>query len=1219
MPTISSTTSTSNDALSAVPIDGLRDLTWKRFLRAPDIELVNELYAPALSRAIHYDRCCAYFSSQVLSVAARGFGGLIKNLLDRGEAAPRPTVRLLVNEQLEPADLAALTATGDQSKLIDKLLKQFKTPTDALAKNRLDMLTWLVAEGHLEVRVGLMRHTSGLSHAKFGIITDAHGDRLAFMGSDNETGSAIVQNYEELELQGSWQDEEFVGYYAARFETIWRDEDDSVTTLSLPDAVRAQLIKHAPRSANPNWFVVQDKTDQKALEVAMRWHFLAAAPYLPNGEYASDATALVDMWPHQHQVVEDTARSFPSGRLLCDQVGMGKTLEAILVLRRLLCGRGVRRALLLVPAGLLKQWQDELREKGGLLVPRWESGFLHQPNGEKNQTEASEALAKNPLLLMSREWARLDGNSKTLVAAPPWDLVLLDEAHAARRKGGEEGGFNSANLLLSLLRDLQLRRRTRGLLLLSATPMQTQPWEPWDLLGVLGVGGEWMVEFSDIRAYYDGLAGLSDDHFTPTDGKYVARLVAADDEFPPSPDGLNTSTPITLMNGLLFALPAKKRRYAVWLRQGAPLGRRMHRNTRETLRRYYEKGLLSLPPPIRQVVDEVFDYQEQGERDCYDAVEKYINDRFDQLEKEKSGKGFVMTVYRRRASSSPQSLRRSLERRLDGLERVIKKHFTGDWLTAEDIGLDPDDLSDADLDERIDPALPTDPKMAEKEKGQVQTLLAQIAALGVTDSKFDKFVSVLQAVRADGRAALVFTEYTDTMEYLRDQLRPAYGTMLACYSGGGGQVWTGSVWQTVTKAEITSRLGRRAIDVLICTDAASEGLNLQTASALINYDLPWNPSKVEQRIGRIDRIGQVQMVLPIRNLFLDDSVDMRVYSVLRERCGLFTHFVGQMQPVLALARNAFQNNLRHEHVQTLVLQINKTAKEVEADHAVASVFEDSDADVPVQAVSPATRKDLDAALAALTVVKAAVSASALPTGRGWRLRGIGKASKQGITVSTDRETLERQKDVLPLTLVGPLVTRIADSLPLPATRVPLVVGEYGLDAYRSVEVRWVQDGAAVPIADAAQLSALINQWDGRAPAPAAILKAQDEARLAARLRVEAMKSKADAEEEANLCRQSDAARFRLRRELARTLRCLGSGDLNALLDGQMHGRPDGRYAQAYRLLGGYPDWTFADITDAEAFNEMLSAKDQQSRLSLGSEVDAALNDPRWRAYERIAP
>ena len=106
----------------------LRAIQWKRFFRAPDAQLLDKLYVPALSRAVRYDRCCAYFSSRVLSVAARGFGGFIQNLLTYGEKIPKPAARLLVNEQLESQDLAALLASGDQSKLIDLLLQQFQTP-----------------------------------------------------------------------------------------------------------------------------------------------------------------------------------------------------------------------------------------------------------------------------------------------------------------------------------------------------------------------------------------------------------------------------------------------------------------------------------------------------------------------------------------------------------------------------------------------------------------------------------------------------------------------------------------------------------------------------------------------------------------------------------------------------------------------------------------------------------------------------------------------------------------------------------------------------------------------------------------------------------------------------------------------------------------------------------------------------------------------------------
>ena len=117
----------------------------------------------------------------------------------------------------------------------------------------------------------------------------------------------------------------------------------------------------------------------------------------------------------------------------------------------------------------------------------------------------------------------------------------------------------------------------------------------------------------------------------------------------------------------------------------------------------------------------------------------------------------------------------------------------------------------------------------------------------------------------------------------------------------GGAIWTGSSWRSASKAQVTAALHQGRVKVLVCTDAASEGLNLQAAGAVVNFDLPWNPSKVEQRIGRIDRIGQVLDEVRIVDLYLTNSVDARVYRALAQRCSLFEEFVGAMQPVLSRA------------------------------------------------------------------------------------------------------------------------------------------------------------------------------------------------------------------------------------------------------------------------------------------------------------------------------
>ncbi len=1172
----------------------LRTVTWPRFINSPDAALLERLYVPAIGRARFYDRACAYFTSGVLAAAARGFGGLIESLIALGEAAPKPAVRLLVNEQLDKRDLDALLARGDYSRLEKLLLGRLTSPRDAITQNRLQMLGWLVKQGLLEVKVGYMRHTLGINHAKFGVVTDAQGDAIAFMGSGNETEAALVENYERLTIATSWQDADFVNAQRAEFERLWSDADAHVGVVSLPDAVRLKLIQFAPaRGRVPRPGPIFDRP---GAEAAMLWHFLAAAPYLADGDLAMDATAPVTLWEHQKKVVADTAAAFPAGRLLCDEVGMGKTIEAILVLRRLLAGRGVKRVLLLVPAGLLYQWQGELREKGGLLVPIWDRGFLIQPGGGKASVEADVAFAETPLLLLSREWARIPRNRDLLLSAPAWDLLLLDEAHHARRKAQVESEFNSANLLLDLLRQFQLRRRTRGILLLSATPMQTQPWEPWDLLQVLGVGGDWLVDFGDIRTYYAAIATLRGGEIDSAMAEQVNRLVEADDGFP--------ALPLPVLD-LPWAEPGAMRAAADALRAGSPLARHMHRNTRETLRSYYRNGLLTSEPPRRNVQDVVFDYESAAERDAYDTVADYINERFEQLEKERGGKGFVMTVYQRRASSSPHALRRSLGRRLDLCDRVINQHARADFLSIEEEELDMRDLGDADLDESIDPAAPRTTKEAKKEAGDIGELLAQLDALGRQDSKLKQFFDLLRTITADGRAVLVFTEYTDTMDYLRDELQPTYGNTLACYSGGGGQIWSGGGWEHVTKAEITDRLTAGKIKVLVCTDAASEGLNLQAASALVNYDLPWNPSKVEQRIGRIDRIGQKEKLLPIRNLFLRDSVDEAVYSALRRRCALFEHFVGRMQPVLAVARDALRNNLTRAKLNATLDDIEHKAQALQADSVADAAYFSSPADFTPTPPAPVTAADVDAAFNRLAGRHGKVTAGKQASG--WKLTLPGRSRR----VATRQKELEANADLVPFTLLD--AAAVADQLPL-SSRMPLVVGVAEDGPFRAVEVRWVAADGHQTVTSASHLRNLLAAWDGGYPSAALLVAANAEAATAAQTRLAVLKQRAAREEKAGLERQRAAARSRLLHALARHLRLQGK-DLGGIFQKQLQAEkdPEGIYHRAYRCLGSRPTFTRLHLDDADSFVAALSDDERRKRVLLPSELRAALDDPRWLA------
>ena len=237
--------------------------------------------------------------------------------------------------------------------------------------------------------------------------------------------------------------------------------------------------------------------------------FLKQAPFLPSAQDLGILTCPVKPWPHQLCVVREVVRRFPESFLFSDEVGLGKTIEAGLALRQLNLSGRVRRALLLVPSALVQQWQEELHEKLVLSVPRFDgSRFLDVTGRELPMPDVSNPWNAHSLTLASTQLARREERRKQLLAAKPWDLILVDEAHHARRRG-----FNSLvpspNKLLQLLAGTPgkagLKDRSQALYLLTATPMQLHPLETWDLLRLLGLGGLWGAQESHFLDWFDEL------------------------------------------------------------------------------------------------------------------------------------------------------------------------------------------------------------------------------------------------------------------------------------------------------------------------------------------------------------------------------------------------------------------------------------------------------------------------------------------------------------------------------------------------------------------------------------------------------------------------------------------------------------------------------------------------------------------------------------------
>jgi superfamily II DNA/RNA helicase len=176
-------------------------------------------------------------------------------------------------------------------------------------------------------------------------------------------------------------------------------------------------------------------------------------------------------------------------------------------------------------------------------------------------------------------------------------------------------------------------------------------------------------------------------------------------------------------------------------------------------------------------------------------------------------------------------------------------------LTEEDVSQDEQADEVMDID---DAAKVAEQGLVAEERASILGLLRRIAKLGV-DSRVRRVKEEIQHAFSDGyHSSIVFTRYTDTMDYLREYLVGELSDIpVACYSGRGGEICDqGGYWNPCSKEAIKRKLKDGSIRLLICTDAAAEGLNFQTCGVIINLDLPWNPMKVEQRIGLIDRIGQ---------------------------------------------------------------------------------------------------------------------------------------------------------------------------------------------------------------------------------------------------------------------------------------------------------------------------------------------------------------------------
>ncbi|MBP0459501.1 DEAD/DEAH box helicase [Streptomyces montanisoli] len=917
--------------------DSFRSVTLKA-MYSPDDAPFETFYEPLLSRAVAYDRAVGYWSGAELQFAAQGTAYFI---------AGGGVIRLIVGAQLSKKDVDAVLSGAPLDDVVaERLLADPGLEgTKIVQSEHLSVLAWMVANDRLHIRVGipvdkyghlLTHHESGrYFHTKYGIFTDRYGHEVAFSGSNNASVTAWVKNHETFDAYRSWRTESWEDYGAPKkraFEQHWRaNPDQGWAIIDLPTAVREHLIEHAP-DAPPFPFntpvpqVPQPRGAEAALEappadvdvdVQAAWDELVALRDAPKASaWTGVGTAWAQPLPHQAELIHRVVSTYPRGYLFADEVGLGKTVEAGMVLRELFTSGRAKKALLLVPASVMKQWQEELHEKMNIDVARYDKGgFIDRFDQPIATDPKANPWSAFPIVLASSHLARRRSRRTEILDAGPWDVVLVDEAHHARRRGSK--ATDTPNSLLVLLQEMKKRNLWRALYLASATPMQMHPHEAWDLIELLGLPGKWGEQAFFFTQYFTYLSDpperrgwklicdMLEDYFSDPLAERDTELERQIDNAlgwadawtvtgmagnPPSPD-LRAQFPNATSEWM-----------AKWARRHTPMRDRVFRKTRKTMRAYQAAGIIpgSIVIPYRHVTDE-FIRLAPNERKLYERIEEYIRRHYNAYKSDKATKalGFIMTVYRRRLTSSFEAIKQSLQRRLDVLEQGKS---LADLLTDDDgVDLENSLFDPETFDVRAD--------RLKEEIGELRSFLNDLGDITGEDTKAQQLVEDLAESFKTYDSAVVFTQYTDTMDYVRERLVAAGYYRLGCYSGRGGEIYdpVAGKWDRVTKAEIKTRFRRRDIELLIGTDSLSEGLNLQTSGRLINYDMPWNLMRVEQRIGRIDRIGATYEHLQISNYFYEDTVEEQVYKGIKDDYDDFTNILGAAAPVLGTVEKVIED------------------------------------------------------------------------------------------------------------------------------------------------------------------------------------------------------------------------------------------------------------------------------------------------------------------------
>ena len=639
------------------------------------------------------------------------------------------------------------------------------------------------------------------------------------------------------------------------------------------------------------------------------------------------------LMPHQINVTHRLSEEQFPRIILADEVGLGKTIEAGIYIKEMMARDLAERILIIVPASLVKQWQFEMQNKFNINFIVYDGKKvkeLKRTGSYKHPEILQNPFYYNNLIICSLQFARNKRYIK-LLSSISWDIVIFDEAHHLRRYiiNATTGNYRET-LNYELAKNLIFN--SESLLLLTATPLQLHSFELFSLIEL--IQPETFDNFSDFEHFRKNMPFIN---LLITNLNNIEKL-----------NNFEVKNTIKLLKDLKY-IDTKKNvnQISTELKDNSfkiDLLRKIEEDhtLSKFLIRNRKKNVFTGDLLNKRIVNTIIVDPTKQELKVYNEIRLYLAKIYNSsISKENAGIGFVITTLQKLLTSSKYAFLRSLERRLEQINRYKNIFLDTAIIKEENPEFYESELEDQYLDSELIDIFNS--KTIKEKEDETIDLLNQERILKEFynklkslpyDSKSDKLLELLDKIYFQNtkEKIIIFTQFVDTLKHLKSLIEnhnPQFSV----------ELFYGGLDINQKDDAVEKFRNNKKFSILISTEIGGEGRNFQFCRILINYDLPWNPMKLEQRIGRLDRIGQESREIYIYNFFMEGTVETDVIHALLKRINLFEESIGILEPIIGRIEKDFKNVIfaeedpkkrrkLNEFYRTLDEEIRK-AKEIE--------------------------------------------------------------------------------------------------------------------------------------------------------------------------------------------------------------------------------------------------------------------------------------------------